>query len=385
MRDSGARDGSLCVFMVEALKFAVESGADGTVATECRDLAFAILRDLIRDGGLSPDKLSKNQDLDWLRTDPRFADLLRGKVAPAERPTPGSLPPTVAQDPGQKPPVEDHLRSNLYPLAVGNTWTYKTKDGSVTVAVVALEKMGGVSTYKLETRAGRKVSATENIAVKKDGSYRYAVNGLQPDRPLKVLALPATRGAAWKVESKFQVQDMVGDFVVKEEDVTVPAGTYAKATVSEGANMRVAGTDAGVKYWFAAGVGIVKLQFSLPGQDATLELEKFEPGPKAAATITLLTPKPVMKLALKIDGRPLEANTRATAEGTRVFVTPLLEPGRTYAYKIEATIEHNNYETITRTREVNFQAGEQVTVDLRRRTIAFRTTSTVAGCRPRLT
>ena len=50
----------------------------------------------------------------------------------------------------------------------------------------------------------------------------------------------------------------------------------------------------------------------------------------------------------------------------RVLVTPELEAGKTYAYKIEAKIEPNNYTTIVRVREVTFKAGEEVTVDLRK-------------------
>src|SRR2546421_594406 len=49
-----------------------------------------------------------------------------------------------------------------------------------------------------------------------------------------------------------------------------------------------------------------------------------------------------------------------------VLVPPDLEPGKTYAYKIEASIVTNNYTTIVRTREITFKAGEEVTLDLRK-------------------
>ena len=52
-------------------------------------------------------------------------------------------------------------------------------------------------------------------------------------------------------------------------------------------------------------------------------------------------------------------------EGTeRTFMTPPLEPGKTYLYKIEALIEPNNYTKITRFKEIEFKAGDNVTVDL---------------------
>jgi hypothetical protein len=42
--------------------------------------------------------------------------------------------------------------------------------------------------------------------------------------------------------------------------------------------MQVGSTTSDIEYWFAKDVGIVKLRFTLGSQDATLELEKYEPG-----------------------------------------------------------------------------------------------------------
>ena len=88
---------------------------------------------------------------------------------------------------------------------------------------------------------------------------------------------------------------------------------------------------------------------------------------KAPATIKILLPENQTKVALKVEGKELEANDKATREGVRVLVTPDLDPGKTYAYKIEATIEPNNYTKIVRTREVTFKAGQEVSVDLRKK------------------
>ena len=49
----------------------------------------------------------------------------------------------------------------------------------------------------------------------------------------------------------------------------------------------------------------------------------------------------------------------------RTFMTPPLEAGKTYYYSVQAVLEPNNYTKITRTREVEFKAGETVTVDMR--------------------
>jgi uncharacterized protein (TIGR03000 family) len=88
---------------------------------------------------------------------------------------------------------------------------------------------------------------------------------------------------------------------------------------------------------------------------------------KKAATIKILLPENPNKITLKVEGKELEANEKAVKEGVRVLITPPLEQGKTYAYKIESVIEPNNYTKIERTREVTFKAGEEITVDLRKK------------------
>jgi uncharacterized protein (TIGR03000 family) len=79
---------------------------------------------------------------------------------------------------------------------------------------------------------------------------------------------------------------------------------------------------------------------------------------KKPATIHVLVPDRA-KIKLTIEGEE-----RKVSGAKQTYKTPPLEPGKTYAYKIEALIEPNNYTKITRPREVNFKAGEEITVDL---------------------
>lgn len=88
---------------------------------------------------------------------------------------------------------------------------------------------------------------------------------------------------------------------------------------------------------------------------------------KAPATIKILLPESPNKTTLKVEGKELEANEKADKDGMRVLVTPELETGKTYAYKVEASIVPNNYTTIVRTRDITFKAGEEVTIDLRKK------------------
>jgi uncharacterized protein (TIGR03000 family) len=81
---------------------------------------------------------------------------------------------------------------------------------------------------------------------------------------------------------------------------------------------------------------------------------------KDAATIKVLVPESSFKdTIVKIEG--VEMKTTGT---TRTYTTPKLEPGKSFAYTIEALIEPNNYTKITRTREITFKAGDEVTVDM---------------------
>jgi uncharacterized protein (TIGR03000 family) len=82
---------------------------------------------------------------------------------------------------------------------------------------------------------------------------------------------------------------------------------------------------------------------------------------KKSATIKVILPDRNYKEPVVT----VEGVTTKSTGAERVFTTPALEPGKTYTYKIEALIEPNNYTKITRPREVNFKAGEAVTVDMR--------------------
>ncbi|MCY2979470.1 MAG: TIGR03000 domain-containing protein [Planctomycetota bacterium] len=83
---------------------------------------------------------------------------------------------------------------------------------------------------------------------------------------------------------------------------------------------------------------------------------------KAQATIKLLIPELPTKTFLKIDGK--DVDVAATKDGDRMFITPQLEPGTTYQYKIEARIVPNNYTEIFRIRNIVVKAGEELTLDL---------------------
>jgi uncharacterized protein (TIGR03000 family) len=78
--------------------------------------------------------------------------------------------------------------------------------------------------------------------------------------------------------------------------------------------------------------------------------------------------KPVyLRVLLPQDDAKLTIEDRPTAQTgeTRLFVSPPLQPGRKFYYRLVAVWQPNNYTTITRTRDVTVLGGQDVEVDFR--------------------
>jgi uncharacterized protein (TIGR03000 family) len=81
---------------------------------------------------------------------------------------------------------------------------------------------------------------------------------------------------------------------------------------------------------------------------------------KKAATIKITVPENGYKeTVVTVNGVELKGTG-----ATRTFITPALEVGKEFKFKVEALIEPNNYTKITRPREVIVKAGDTVQVDL---------------------
>ena len=158
-----------------------------------------------------------------------------------------------------------------YPLKKDATWTYKVMGNQIIMKVAGGDKEG----TKVETIVNGKAIASEHIQVRDDGVYRVMINGQKPEAPVKFLQLPPKAGASWTVETKIQGQPIKGTFVTSEEEITVLGNKYKTIKV-EGKDFDISNMKTNITYWFAEGVGIVKLSFSLGGMDATLELDKYE-------------------------------------------------------------------------------------------------------------
>jgi hypothetical protein len=140
-----------------------------------------------------------------------------------------------------------------------------------------MEKVGKTECARLEMIVDGKTRSFEHLAVADGVLARHSFEGKQVSPPIPLLKLPPKDGEKWNVESKLDGQVYKGQLAVSLEKVKVPAGEYAAYKVS-GPEMDLNGTKLSVTYWFASGVGLVKLQSELAGLKVVHELEKITPG-----------------------------------------------------------------------------------------------------------
>ena len=184
---------------------------------------------------------------------------------------------------------EKNIENPLYPLRVGNKWTYRANDDQkVVVHVVKAEDLemdkkdkDGTPINKVKVKGvtleissgGRKLA--EQVAVLADGVYRFSSAGKKIDPPLCFLKLPAKKGEIWQFRCMAKDSVMKGSFIEDEAEVTVPAGKFASIT-SATQDYQVGDQKMTLKYWFARDVGIVKQEVHVGNFNSVLELEKAE-------------------------------------------------------------------------------------------------------------
>jgi uncharacterized protein (TIGR03000 family) len=105
----------------------------------------------------------------------------------------------------------------------------------------------------------------------------------------------------------------------------------------------------------------------VPADSSTQVVTSWAAPPNGPAPATLVVRLPA-DARLTIDGYP----PRSTS-GTRWFVTPPLEPGRTFHYELRAEVERGG-KRLTQTRQVAVRAGQEsnVTIDFPGPSVAGR-------------
>lgn len=169
-----------------------------------------------------------------------------------------------------------------YPLKKGSTWEYVTAGKSFRIELVEFEMVGDTLCAKLESMLNGNTVASEHVAVKDDGVYRYKYNNIEISPPLKFLALPVGPDKTWQVDSSAttpngETLNLKGQFTTKAETVKVPAGDY-EAISSTSSSFEVMGQKLEMSYFFAPDVGMVKQVVKVGNNTVTVELQKYTPG-----------------------------------------------------------------------------------------------------------
>lgn len=175
----------------------------------------------------------------------------------------------------------------LFPLAVGNTWTYRVstqedrfgarvQDDRFVVRVAGQEMVGLQMCFKLEASLKDKVVATEYVAFTKEGLCRFRCEHEDVEPPLCVLRVPWPR-RTWVEKYTLGSREMNPTFQAQPtEEVPVPAGKF-KATPVRAWTGPI-GPIPRTTVWYAPGVGPVKQTVNEGKSRFDLELEKFEKG-----------------------------------------------------------------------------------------------------------
>jgi hypothetical protein len=167
-----------------------------------------------------------------------------------------------------------------FPLKVGDSWDYRMGDTKFTLKVAKFEEVDKQNCARVEMTVGGKLHSYDLIAVKPDGVYRYVTDGNKADPPVCFLKLPPKKDETWKVESSVAgMGKLTGTFKSGEVDeLKVGDKKYEKLITVSGDDLVAGGQKISVTYYFAKDVGMVKQTLSVNGQQAVIELEKFEAG-----------------------------------------------------------------------------------------------------------
>ena len=159
--------------------------------------------------------------------------------------------------------------SNYFPSKKGTKWIYKNGENKIEMAIG--------DGNALETMVGGKKVAAETVEVKADGIYRTKVNGVAIEPAIKIMSLPVTdKDVSWEVDSKLNAQQIKGKFTQKAAKEKYKMGaTELDAVVVDGPEFSIANAKCSIKQWFVEGKYVVKMVYSIAGNDSMIELTEF--------------------------------------------------------------------------------------------------------------
>lgn len=169
-------------------------------------------------------------------------------------------------------PVPTHLFPKepvlYFPTTVGTTWVYKDDDDELTLVVSSVEQTNDGKVVAVVRVTGDGLSEDEKMLVSAGGLARVQSRERKIDPPLVMLKVPYKPGDTWTY-SKLKCTDTIRGI----ETIKVPAGIFD--TVRVDSKYDVEGQDGGTSFWYAPGVGLVKMTY---GGGKTQVLKSFTRG-----------------------------------------------------------------------------------------------------------
>ena len=165
---------------------------------------------------------------------------------------------------------------DFFPLQVNNRWTYRIQgqEERLYIFTTQIEKIGAVNCVRLEGRLRGQTVANEHLAIRKEGVFRYRLDGVDIEPPLPICKPIGRSSKAWKLDYKVGEKKASIAYELDWDDIAVPLGKYKalriQSEVPDG-NSKLKNTC-----WYASKVGMVKQVIDDGDNKIVLELEKFE-------------------------------------------------------------------------------------------------------------
>ncbi len=161
----------------------------------------------------------------------------------------------VAAEPPPKSVVRDNLSLRLFPMKVGDCWTYDYGEKEVVFTVLRSEKVEEHAIFVVKRAIGD--DAVEfKVSVEEDGVYIHEEGKKVFAPPLRQFAFFAKTGDVWKWRGTESGKGRSYEFENQgPQDVDVPADKFKGIAVRQ----RNAESGEESTFWLAEGTGIVRL------------------------------------------------------------------------------------------------------------------------------
>jgi hypothetical protein len=182
------------------------------------------------------------------------------------------------------PRLKDEPPRTYFPMTVGDRWViemrYKANAEEYTEVVTAVEKKDGATVVTVGREVNGQVGSLSHLKVTDEGLFRVSHLGTTYDAPYRILKYPLKPGQSWtsEVSSGGVVSSTFKYKAIDEEAVEVPAGKFRAFRIEVDINTR--GQSRKSVIWYAANVGIVKMDHDDGDSSYIRVLKKFEPGKK---------------------------------------------------------------------------------------------------------